>query len=84
VKPNTLELGCELLEPKLNVGVLVAAMTAAVVVAGLLLPGLLAPNTEDDAPNAMPLAGVVAWNNDGITVLDVVTAVDPKLKAGPT
>lgn len=59
-------------------------MTAAVVVAGLLLPGLLAPNTDDDAPNTIPLAGGAAWNIDAITGLDVVTAVDPKLKAGPT
>lgn len=84
MKPNTFELGCELFEPKVNVGVLVPAMTGAVVVAGLLLPVLLAPNTEDDDPNTLPVACVVAWNNGGIAVLDVVTAEDPKLKAGPT
>jgi hypothetical protein len=60
-------------------------MTAAVVAAGLLLAGLLATNTDDDdAPNTLPLGGTAAWNNDGITLLDVVTAVDPKVKAGPT
>lgn len=78
-KPNKLEVGCELLEPKLYVGVLVAA----VVVTGLLLPGLLVPNTGAAVPNTGPLAGIVA-PNDGISELDVTTALDPKVKAGPT
>jgi hypothetical protein len=84
VKPNTFELGCELLEPKLNAGVLVAAVTAAVVVAGLLLLGLLAPNTEAAAPNTGPLAGAGTPNSREIAVLDVVATLDPKLKVGAT
>ena len=67
-KPNKFEVGCELLQPKLYVGVL----AADVVVAGLLLPGLLVPNIGAAVPN------------DGISELDVTTALDPKAKAGPT
>jgi hypothetical protein len=78
-KPNKFEVGCELLQPKLYVGVL----AADVVVAGLLLPGLLVPNIGAAVPNTGPLAGI-AVPNDGISELDVTTALDPKAKAGPT
>jgi len=78
-KPNKFEVGCELLEPKLYVVVL----AADVVVAGLLLPGLLVPNIGAAVPNTGPLAGIVV-PNDGISELDVTTALDPKAKAGPT
>lgn len=75
MKPNTLELGCAPLEPKLNVGALKSEL--------LPLVGLVLPNDPVDG-NSGPVVGACTLlvdepNNDGAAGFGV-EVLDPKLK----